>query len=148
MVYVYKQIKNHFIQTHEEQQKRDGQLQEALEAVRKYPEYRQQSVNIQKKLENDISALKDSQEKILQRLLLIEETNKRRERNKIRDTLLRSYRHYTNPQSNPSQTWTRMEADAFWELFKEYEEADGDGYMHTDVQPAMNLLTIIEMEKH
>ena len=38
-----------------------------------------------------------------------------------------------------------MESEAFWDLFKEYEEADGDGYMHTEVQPAMNLLTVLEM---
>ena len=38
-----------------------------------------------------------------------------------------------------------MESESFWELFKDYEEMDGDGYVHTDVQPAMNQLEIIEM---
>lgn len=33
----------------------------------------------------------------------------------------------------------------FWELFKDYEDMKGDGYMHTEVQPAMNLLEIIEL---
>lgn len=145
MVYVYKKVQQYFVQTHEEQKKRDEQLQEALNATRKYPEYRQQSLDIQKRLEQDISSLKTTQEENLKRLIQIEETTKRRERNKIRDTLLRSYRYYTNPQTNPSQTWTRMESEAFWDLFKEYEEADGDGYMHTEVQPAMNLLTVLEM---
>ena len=39
-----------------------------------------------------------------------------------------------------------MEAEAFWELFKEYEDAGGDGYIHTVVQPAMNLLKVIDIE--
>ena len=39
-----------------------------------------------------------------------------------------------------------MEAEAFWELFKEHEDAGGDGYIHTVVQPAMNLLKVIDIE--
>ena len=41
-----------------------------------------------------------------------------------------------------------MEAEAFWELFREYEEAGGDGYMHTEVQPAMERLLIVEVGIH
>ena len=38
-----------------------------------------------------------------------------------------------------------MESEAFWELFREYEEAGGNGYMHTEVLPAMQRLNIIEV---
>ena len=79
------------------------------------------------------AALKDMQEK-----------NERRERNKLRDKLLQNYRYYTDKDKNSSQTWTRMESEAFWELFRDYEDMNGDGYMHTVVQPAMNLLKIID----
>ena len=37
-----------------------------------------------------------------------------------------------------------MESEAFWELFREYEDAGGNGYMHTEVLPAMELLTVVE----
>ena len=37
-----------------------------------------------------------------------------------------------------------MEAEAFWELFKDYEEDGGNGYIHSVVRPAMNLLRIVE----
>ena len=37
-----------------------------------------------------------------------------------------------------------MEAEAVWGLFRDYEEAGGDGYMHTVVQPAMEKLRIRE----
>lgn len=40
-----------------------------------------------------------------------------------------------------------MEAEAFWELFSDYEEAGGNGYMHTVVQPAMNRLTVIDLPR-
>ena len=39
-----------------------------------------------------------------------------------------------------------MEAQAFWELFGDYEKLDGDGYIHSVVQPAMTLLATIEMD--
>lgn len=75
----------------------------------------------------------------------MKEENKRRERNKLRDRLLQSHRYYTNKKVNVRQGWTRMEAEAFWELFHDYEDAGGDGYMHTVVQPEMEQLRIIEM---
>lgn len=40
-----------------------------------------------------------------------------------------------------------MEAEAFWELIGEYEKRDGNGYVHTVVIPAMNLLTVVEMNE-
>ena len=85
------------------------------------------------------------QKETADRLLRMEEQNKKRERNKLRDTLLQHYRYYANPDKNPSMSWTHMEADAFWALFKDYEEAGGDGYMHTVVQPEMERLNVIEV---
>ncbi len=78
------------------------------------------------------------------RLESMEEANKRRECNKLRDRLLQSYRYYTNADVNPSLSWTRMEAEAFWGLFRDYEEVGGNGYMHTVVQPAMEKLRVRE----
>ena len=40
-----------------------------------------------------------------------------------------------------------MEAEAFWELFGEYEDRGGNSYMHSVVQPAMNKLTVLEMDE-
>lgn len=143
---IYKKIRDHLIKIHEADKKRDEQLQEALESVRKYPEYRKQSLDIQEKLEREIQTLRKSQEENMKRLVKMEEETKRRERNKLRDRLLQNYRYYTNLETNPSLTWTRMEAEAFWELFRDYEEAGGNGYVHTEVLPAMEHLTIIEIK--
>lgn len=142
---IYKKVRDHLIKVHESEKKRDEQLHEALEAVRKYPEYRRQSVQIQQKLESEIQALRKSQEENMERLVAMEELTKRRERNKLRDRLLQNYRFYTNPETNPNMSWTRMESEAFWELFRDYEDAGGNGYVHTEVLPAMERLTVIEV---
>lgn len=146
MFYTYIKIRNYLIDKHEAEKQRDAQIHEALSAVRKYPEYRQQSIQIQKLLEGEIQELQEAQKENAKLLMQIEDQNKRRERNKIRDRLLQSYRYYTNEELNPSKSWTRMEAEAFWEMFKDYEEADGDGYIHSIVQPAMQRLIITEMD--
>ena len=149
--FVYTKVRDYFVNKHEREKEKDAQLQEALTAVRKYPEYRQQSIKIQELLEGEIQELRAMQEENAkslkdnaEHLKQIEEQNQRRERNKLRDRLLQNYRYYTNVKTNPSQSWTQMEAEAFWELFRDYEDAGGDGYMHSEVQPAMERLTVTE----
>ena len=135
---IYQNVRDYLIDRHEAEVQRDNDLQEALQVTRKYPEYRAQSIEIQQKLEQQITNIND-------RLKSIEDTSKKRERNKLRECILRSYRYYTSPDKNPQQAWTRMEEQTFWASFGDYEEADGDGYVHTVVQPAMNKLSVIEM---
>lgn len=151
---VYKKISNFIIQQHEIQKVKDEQLKEALDGVHKYPEYRQQSVEIQTELKREIrelregqQELKDAQQKIIEQLLEMEEQKKRKERNKLRDLLLQNYRYYTNKDTNPSQSWSKMESEAFWELFSDYEDAGGNGYMRTEVMPAMQRLIVTEVGK-
>lgn len=146
LIYVGKKIRDYLIKRYEAEQRKDEQLHEALESVRKYPEYRKQSIAIQQKLEGEIQSIRKSQEESVKRLDEMEKDTKRRERNKLRDRLLQNFRYFTSKEKNPLQAWTRMEAEAFWELFKDYEDVDGDGYVHSEVQPAMNLLEVIEME--
>lgn len=133
------------IQKHEAEQEKNKQLKEALESVKKYPEWRQQSIQIQQKLEGEIRDLRETQQQTVKQLQAMEENINRRERNKLRNRLLESFRYYTNELHNPLQAWTRMESEAFWELFKDYEDANGNGYVHTEVRPAMNKLEIIEL---
>lgn len=158
---LYKKVKKYLIDRYEENKVRDEQLQNALAAIEKYPTYREQSLSIQRQLNNDIQALKDSleelkekqeelktsQQELQEHQLQMEELANKRERNKTRDRLLEIYRYYTSDKYNPKKEWSKMEAEAFWELFGDYEEAGGDGYMHSEVQPAMNLLTVIDLKQ-
>lgn len=146
MCWIYRKFRQYILDRHEAEKIRDIKLDEALDSVHQYPEYRKQSLEIQKKLESQIGELRSAQELNNERLAKMEDDLKRRERNKLRSRLLESYRFYTNVERNPSQSWTRMEAEAFWELFRDYEDAGGNGYMHSEVQPAMERLKIIEME--
>ena len=148
---VYKKISSFIIEQHEIQQLKDAQLQEALDGVHKYPEYRQQSLEIQKELTENIKELRatqqelrETQQAIIKQLLEMEEQKKQKERNKLRDLLLKYYRRYANLEINPSQSWPRIEAEAFWALFNDYEEAGGNGHMKDTVAPAMRSLNIVD----
>ena len=155
---VYKQIKKFLenkkkllIEKHENEKVRDEQFQKVIEQVNNYPKYREQSKQIQQELKNEIDGLKEAQKslaltqnEIKESLNEMKERQDRLERNKLRDTLIKSYRYYTDKTRNPEQTWTKMESDAFWDLFREYEDRGGNGYIHTVVQSAMNLLRIID----
>ena len=147
LAYLYKKAKDYLTQRYEAAKLKDEQLKTALDAVSQYPKYREQSIRIQQELESKICELKQSQDENTARLKAMEEIQKRQKRNELRDRLLQSYRYYTDRRRNPKQVWNRMEAEAFWELFGDYEAADGDGYIHTVVQPAMNLLKIVEMDE-
>lgn len=141
----YKKIREYLIKKYQAEEEKNQQLSEALAAVRKYPEYRQQSIKIQEQLESEIQELRKAQEANNERLVSMEERANRQERNKLRDLLIQNYRYYASDEHNPMRAWTRMESEAFWELFSDYEAVNGDGYVHTVIQPAMNLLAIIEV---
>ena len=69
----YKKIRDYLIKKYESEKEKDKELKEALEAVRKYPEYRQQSIRIQEKLESEIQELRKAQDEHTCRLLQMEE---------------------------------------------------------------------------
>ena len=129
----------------EEERAQKKKVDEAWEVTRKYPMYHQESIDIRDGLKKEIEEIRDYCSNLMNRFEEIEEQNKKRECSKSRDMLLQNYRYYTSNTQNPSQSWTRMESEAFWELFREYEEAGGNGYMHTEVLPAMQRLNIIEV---
>ena len=121
-------------------QERDRKYHEVMDQVAKYPEWRQQSIDIQKEFTEAIRNLQKRMEEI-------EATNQKRERNKLRDRLLQSYRYFTSEEKNPTKAWSEMEADAFWEMYRDYEKLGGNGHVHTEVQPAMRHLEVIPMHE-
>ena len=150
----YKEIKKFVAVKIEEAQKRletenayKKKIEESYDVTQKYPAYHQESIQIRDSLKKEIKEIRDCFGSFMERLEEIEEQNKKRECSKLRDMLLQNYRYYTNECQNPSKSWTKMESEAFWELFKEYEEAGGDGYMHTVVQPEMERLLIVDVAK-
>lgn len=109
--------------------------------------WHQQSIEIQQQFNKSIAELKEGMDQHQKQLEKIEEDIISRERSKLRDRLLQSHRYFTSPEKNPLHAWSEMEADAFWSMFKEYENAKGNGHMHTVVQPEMRALEVIPMHE-
>ena len=140
----YKKISAVVIDMYESRRQHMADVKEALDGVRKYPEYREKSIAVQNAINTQIDTLGAAVADLSDRLAKMEEITERRERNRIRDRLLQRYRFYSNIETNPTRSWTSMEAEAFWEMFRDYEEANGDGFVHTIVQPEMEKLIVID----
>lgn len=150
IIKLYKEIRKYFIKKYEAETEKDKKINIALEQVNKYPQYRQQSIDMQQHFQNEINdlkksqiELKDQQAQTTQMLQSLQKELSSRDKNKLQDRLLQYYRYYTDIEKNPTQTWTEMESQAFWALFSDYESVNGDGFMHSVVQPAMEGLKII-----
>ena len=131
---------------YEEYKDRQEKLREALSQVAKYPIWHQQSIDIRTELSDELKKLSKNQEENTRILSEFEEEIKNRDRNKLKGELLKWFHYYTNSGKNPQHAWTEMEADVFWSSFSDYEDLDGNGFMHSDVQPAMNGLEVIKMD--
>lgn len=143
----YRKVEKYFSEKAIREQKKDERIQEVIDQAEQYPKWHEQSLEIQKKFTDAINDLKKSQQEHQTALEELKAENLRRERNKLRDRLLQSYRYYTSTDKNPQQAWSEMEAEAFWTMFKDYETAGGNGHMHTEVQPAMRKLEVIPMHE-
>lgn len=140
-------------QKKEQQQKitnLETRIETVEEAVSHYPEYRAQSLRIQKELQckdESILSVCEKIEKIGQKLddRLIE--LERREKNSLRAKILNEYRLYTNERKNPMKAWTEMEHHSFFKLVEDYESLGGNDYVHGTILPAMNELDVIPMDR-
>lgn len=145
LVVLYRKFRSETVKKHDHDVALEKKVEEAHDATEKYPEYRKRSIEIQQELKGEIKGIKTSMQDFSARLEKLENSIRKREMNKLRDRLIQSYNYYANPETNPSGTWTKMEAEAFWELFRDYEELGGDGYMHTVVEPAMRRLIVVDV---
>lgn len=93
-----------------------------------------------------IDNIEKRQREIGERQETIEQESRKQKLNDLRDKLLQNYRYYTNAEKNPMLAWSEMEKETFDELFKDYEELGGNGFMHSTVQPAMASLDVISMQ--
>lgn len=147
LIKVYKKIEAYFSEKAIAEKEKDTKIQEVIDQAKQYQNWHQQSVEIQKKFTGAIDGLQESQKETIERIRSLEEEIQRREMNKLRDRILQSYRYYTSVEKNPLKAWSEMEAEAFWKIFKDYEELGGNGYVHSEVQPAMNRLEVIPMHE-
>lgn len=147
LVKIYQKVEKFFSEKALKEAAKDKQIQQVIDQAKQYPAWHQQSLDIQKQFTDTINDLKEGQQEHQRKLEEIEQDNRRRERNKLRDRLLQSYRYFTSTEKNPLQAWSEMEADAFWNIFQDYEDAGGDGHVHTEVEPAMRKLEVVPMHE-
>ena len=132
---------------------RDAKIAALEAAVNAYPTYRAQSLQIQSQLQNadkDIldvcNTIKDS---VLENQTILNnrlDRLEKREKNALRAKILSEYRLFTDENKNPMLAWSEMEHHAFFELVHDYEELNGNDYVHSTVLPAVNELDVISMD--
>lgn len=131
---------------------RDDKIATLETAIASLPGYRAQSIQIQQQLQaadttilatcqQIQNAVAENQKVLNERLDRLE----KREKNAIREKLLREYRLMVSPKLNPLKAWSEMEYHAFFELVHDYEDLDGNDYVHDVVIPAVNELEVIPM---
>ena len=131
---------------------RDSRIDSLQEAVDALPTYRAQSLQIQAQLQNtdqeilnNLVEIKDNM--LTNRAILNERLDRleKREKNALRQKILQEHRLFTDKSMNPMQAWTEMEHHSFFELVHDYEDLNGNDYVHSEVLPDMNKLRVIPM---
>lgn len=143
---VYTKIREFFANKAEVDIHHKQEIADMIDAVKELTKDRTEMLENQKAMQTQLVQLYSAQQANSERLTQLETNINNRERNKLRDRILQSYRYYTSSQHNPLQQWTKMEATAFWSLFDDYEAIGGNGYVHSIVQPSMQSLEVIEMD--
>lgn len=131
---------------------RDAKIAALEAAVSVYPTYRAQSLQIQQQLQNTdsdiLKACNEIKQSVLDNQNILNDRLDRlekREKNAIRAKLLDEYRLFTDVTKNPMLAWSEMEHHAFFELVRDYEDLNGNDYVHSTVIPAVNELEVIPM---
>lgn len=116
------------------------------------PIFHQQSIKIRTELQETDKTILETCNKIQESVLTNQKIlNQRldrlekREKNALRAKILADYRLFTCEEKNPKQAWSEMEHHSFFELVKDYEDLNGNDYVHSVVIPAMNKLEVIPM---
>lgn len=143
---VYRKCRKEIIKQYAKKKKEKEQLKRILEQVEQYPKWRQQSIEIQKQYNKDIAELKERQEKNIQNVKELQEELNRRAANDLRNQMLTLYRYYSSTKEKSHAGMVKDGVQSLWDMYEDYRQAGGNGYMKTEVKPVMNTLEVIEME--
>lgn len=90
-------------------------------------------------IKQDISKLADTVNGIADTLADMQKRENETKLKEHKDSLIRYYNKYKGIGE-----WSKLESDAFWDLFDDYESRGGDGYIHSIVEPVMRGLREID----
>lgn len=106
---------------------------------KKHDESVKQSIKHDEMIKSDISYLTDTINGIVDTLSSMQEKENETKLKELKGSLIRYYNKYKNIGE-----WSKLEKDAFWDLFDDYEKRGGDGYIHSIVEPVMRELREID----
>lgn len=109
--------------------------QELIQLQEKHEESVRQSIRHDEMIKADISSLTDKVNEIADTLSVMQKKDNETKLKELKGSLIRYYHKYKDIGE-----WSKLEKDAFWDLFDDYENRGGDGYIHTIVEPAMREL--------
>ena len=106
-----------------------------IQLQEKHEESVRQSIRHDEIIKADISSLTDKVNEIADTLSDMQKKDNETKLKELKGSLIRYYHKYKDIGE-----WSKLEKDSFWDLFDDYENRGGDGYIHTIVEPAMREL--------
>lgn len=100
-----------------------------------------QSIVHDKRIKDDLKNVTDKINEIAETLSKMQKADNVTEMKKLKEKLVAYYNKYKN-----SDWWTSMDKEVFWDLFEDYENRGGDGFVHSKVEPVMRELKVIDKE--
>lgn len=95
-------------------------------------EDRKQSIRHDDAIQKDLQKLTKTVNGIALTLDQMQKKENESELKRLKDSLVRYYNKYKS-----TGKWSKLEKDAFWDLFDDYESRGGDSYIHSIVEPFM-----------
>lgn len=98
-----------------------------------------QSIRHDQMIKEDLSNLTDTVNGIAKTLDEMQQKDNETKLKELKSSLVRYYNKYKDIGE-----WSKLESDAFWDLFYDYESRGGDGFVHSIVEPVMRELREVD----
>ena len=109
------------------------------ELAKKHEEDTKQSIRHDEMIRDDLKRLTDTVNSIVNTLEAMQQKENETKLKELKDSLITYYNKY-----KAVGEWSKLEKEAFWDLFDDYEKRGGDGYMHSIVEPVMREIKEID----
>lgn len=109
------------------------------ELAKKHEEDTKQSIRHDEIIRDDLKKLTDIVNGIVDTLEAMQQKENETKLKELKDSLITYYNKY-----RVIGEWSKLEKEAFWDLFDDYEKRGGDGYMHSTVEPVMREIREID----
>lgn len=98
-----------------------------------------QSIEHDKRIKNDLQIVSEKVDNIATTLDNMEKKNNTTEMKKLKEKLVAYYNKYKDIGE-----WSYVEKEVFWDLFEDYESRNGDGFVHSTIEPVMRELKVLD----